>query len=167
MEIPSLTTERLLLRSFRADDFEFYAELNANQEVMRYIDAVQDRVAAFRSFCAAIGHWTARGYGPWAIEERESGRLVGRAGLLRWEDWPGLEVGYTLHPSAWGRGYATEAARRALRYAHEVLCARGVISLIQPQNAASIRVADRLGARFARESTVHGHLVHVYAHPDR
>jgi RimJ/RimL family protein N-acetyltransferase len=166
MEIPSLTTERLLLRGFRAEDFEAYAALNGDPVVMRYIDAVQDRAAAFRSFCAAIGHWTARGYGPWAIEERETGRFVGRAGLLRWEDWPALEVGYTLHPSVWGKGYATEAARRALRYAHEIVNARGVISLIQPGNAASIRVAERLGAKFDREAKVHGHHVRIYVHPD-
>jgi RimJ/RimL family protein N-acetyltransferase len=166
MEIPSLTTERLLLRAFRAEDFALYAELNADPAVMRYIDSVQDCAAAFRSFCAAIGHWTARGYGPWAVEERATGGVVGRAGLLRWEEWPGIEVGYTLHPSAWGKGYATEAARRALQYAHEVVGARNVISLIDPENDASIRVANRLGAKFAREATVRGHLVHVYAHPD-
>src|SRR2546430_854163 len=132
MEIPTFQSERLLLRPFQAGDFELYAALNADPEVMRYIEAVQDRATAFRSFCAAIGHWIVRGYGPWAVEERASGRLIGRAGLLRWEGWPGLEVGYTLHPSAWGKGYATEAARRALRHAHEVLGARAVISLIDP-----------------------------------
>ena len=166
MEIPTLRTERLLLRPFRVDDFETYATMNADPEVMRYIDALQDRAASFRSFCAAIGHWTVRGYGPWAVEERESGRLIGRVGLLCWEGWPGVEVGYTLRPSAWGKGYATEAARRALRYAHEVVGARGVISLIDPGNSASIRVAERLGARCDRETVVKDRRVYVYVHPD-
>ena len=166
MEIPTLRTDRLLLRPFRSGDFDTYAAMNADPEVMRYIEPVQDRVTAFRSFCAAIGHWTARGFGPWAVEERESGRLVGRAGVLRWEGWPGIEVGYSLLPSAWGKGYATEAARRALRYAHEVLGARGLISLIDAQNAPSIRVAERLGARWERDAVLKEHQVRVYVHPD-
>ena len=91
-----MPTERLLLRPFRGGDFEAYAEMNANPEVMRFIDAVQDREGAFRSFCANIGHWEIRGYGPWAVEERASGRFVGRAGLLFWEGKPGLEAGFAF-----------------------------------------------------------------------
>ncbi len=167
MEIPTLPTERLFLRPHRNADFEPYAEMSANPEVMRFIDDVQDRETAFRSFCASIGHWSVRGYGPWAIEERATGRYLGRAGLLNWEGWPGLEVGYALHPSAWGKGYGTEVAARALRYAHEVVGARGVLSCIHPQNTASIRVAEKLGARFAREVVIHRkHHVHVYLHRD-
>src|SRR5437899_414643 len=79
MEIPTLQTDRLLLRPFSAADVDAYAELNANQEVMGYIDKVQDREAAFRSLCANIGHWHVRGYGPWAVEDRATGRLIGRA----------------------------------------------------------------------------------------
>src|SRR6266436_4007846 len=79
MEIPTLQTDRLLLRPFSAADVDAYVELNANQEVMRYIDKVQDREAAFRSLCANIGHWHVRGYGPWAVEDRATGRLIGRA----------------------------------------------------------------------------------------
>jgi RimJ/RimL family protein N-acetyltransferase len=166
MEIPTLQTERLLLRPFRSADFEAYAEMNANPDVMRYIDAAQDREAAFRSFCANIGHWEVRGYGPWAMEERATGRLVGRAGLLFWETKPGLEVGYAVHPSAWGKGYATEAAARSLRHAHQALGARGVLSVIHPENAASIRVAEKLGARLDREVVVRNQPLRVYVYRD-
>ena len=166
MEIPTLQTDRLLLRPFRAADFEAYAEMNANAEVMRYIDAVQDRETAFRSFCANIGHWEVRGYGPWAMEERATGRLVGRAGLLFWETKPGLEVGYAVHPSAWGKGYATEAAARSLRHAHQTLGARGVLSVIHPENTASIRVAEKLGARLDREVLVRNQPLRVYVYRD-
>jgi RimJ/RimL family protein N-acetyltransferase len=162
MEIPTLQTERLLLRPFRAADFEAYAEMNANPEVMRYIDAVQDREAAFRSLCANIGHWEVRGYGPWAVEERATGRLVGRAGLFFWETRPGLELGYALIPSAWGKGYAFEAAARSLRHAHQTLGARGVLSVIHPDNKASIRVTEKLGARLDREVVLRNQPLHVY-----
>lgn len=151
MEIPTLTTARLLLRPFGPTDFESYAAMCANPEVMRYIDDVQDRETAFRSFCASLGHWEARGYGPWALEERATGRVVGRAGLFHWERFPAIEIGYLLEPSAWGKGYATESAERSLRFAREVVRARGVVSLIQPENTASIRVVEKLGAKFERE----------------
>jgi RimJ/RimL family protein N-acetyltransferase len=166
MEIPTLTTERLLLRPFRSDDFEAYAAMNADPQVMQYIDDVQDRAAAFRSLCANMGHWHLRGYGPWAVEERATGRFVGRAGLLRWEPWTEMEVGYALIPSAWGKGYASEAAARSLRYAHEVVHARGVVSRILPDNAASIRVAERLGARYAGDVQLKGKAISVYAYVD-
>jgi len=151
MEIPTLTTARLVLRPFRLADFESYAAMCANPEVMRYIDDVQDRESAFRSFCASLGHWEVRGYGPWALEESATGSVIGRAGLFHWERFPSIEVGYLLEPSAWGKGYATEAAERSIRFAREVVRARGVVSLIQPDNTASIRVVEKLGAKLERE----------------
>ena len=166
MEIPTLQTDRLLLRPFSAADVDAYAELNANQEVMRYIDKVQDREAAFRSLCANIGHWHVRGYGPWALEDRATGRLIGRAGVLAWEGKPGPEVGYALHPSVWGKGYGREAAARCLHYAHETIGARGVLSVIHPDNAPSIRVAVKLGAFLDREEVMKGQRLLVYRYPD-
>jgi RimJ/RimL family protein N-acetyltransferase len=166
MEIPTLQTDRLLLRPFRTEDFEAYAAMNALDEVMRHIDKAQDREQSFRSLAANIGHWTLRGYGPWAVEERETGAFIGRVGLLRWNDWPSIEVGYALIPSRWGKGYAVEAAERARRYGHEVVGARGLVSMITPDNAPSIRVAERMGARFQCETTSRGKVLHVYVHPD-
>jgi RimJ/RimL family protein N-acetyltransferase len=97
-----------------------------------------------------LGHWHLRGYGQWALVEQATGGLVGRAGLWQPEGWPGLEVGWLLARSSWGHGFATEAGRAAVRYAFEVLAADGVISLIHPENRASIRVAERLGERYER-----------------
>jgi RimJ/RimL family protein N-acetyltransferase len=92
------------------------------------------------------GHWTHKNFGPWAVEERATGALVGRIGCLEPEGWPGFEVAYTLGRSAWGRGYAREGAAAALRYAREELGRQDVISIIRPANAGSIRVATSLGA---------------------
>jgi RimJ/RimL family protein N-acetyltransferase len=168
MEIPTLQTDRLLLRPLRLEDLDDYAAMNADPQVMQYIDDVQDRPAAFRALCSHIGHWELRGYGPWAVEERASGRFVGRAGLLRWEPWREVEVGYALVRSAWGKGYASEVASRSLRYAHEVVRARGVVSHILAGNDASVRVAERLGARYVRDDAmqVKGMTVRVYEYPD-
>lgn len=152
MDIPTLRTERLILRPYRLDDFDAYAALNGSPEVMRYIAEAQDRPTAFRAFCAVVGHWHYRGHGIWAVEEIATGKLVGGAGLVRWEGRKDLEVGYILHPGAQGKGYASEASRAALRYAHEVLGARGVVAVIHADNAPSIRVAERLGATWLRDT---------------
>ena len=78
---------------------------------------------AFNAMAAWLGQWELRGTGHWALEEKDSGRFVGSAGLKRPEhhDRPGVEVGWTLHPSQWGRGYATEAGAEAVRYGFEEL----------------------------------------------
>jgi RimJ/RimL family protein N-acetyltransferase len=168
MEIPTLTTERLVLRPFREADLDAHAAMNADPAVMRFIGEVQDRAAAFRNLCAYLGHWFLRGYGPWAVEERATGAFVGRAGLVRFEPWTDVEVGYALAPPAWGKGYASEVAARSLRYAHEVVGARGVASHILEGNTAAIRVAERLGAKYARDADVKvkDATVRVYVYPD-
>ncbi len=168
MEIPTLTTERLILRPFRAEDLDAHAAMNADPRVMQYIAEVHDRAAAFRSMCAYIGHWYFRGYCPWAVEERATGAFVGRTGLVRFEPWTDVEVAYALVPSAWRKGYASEMAARSLRYAHEVVGARGVASHILLGNSTAIRVAERLGASYARDADVRvkGTTVRVYIYPD-
>lgn len=168
MEIPTLTTERLVLRPFRAGDLDAHAAMNADPSVMQYIGEVQDRATAFRGMCAYMGHWYFFDFGPWAVEERASGAFVGRAGLTRFEPWTDVEVAYALVRSAWGKGYASELAARSLRYAHEVVGARGVASHILLGNVAAVRVAERLGAKYAYDADVQvkNTPVRVYVYPD-
>jgi RimJ/RimL family protein N-acetyltransferase len=165
----SIETDRLLLRPFRESDLDAYAAIMADPRVMRFMDGPQDRTAAWRGMAGCLGHWALRGYGLWAAEERASGELIGRIGLINPEGWPGLEVGWLLARSRWGRGYATEGARAALGHAFGVLGADRVISLIKPRNAASIRVAERLGERFERKIEFFGGETLVYGidRPDR
>ena len=164
MEIPTLATERLRLRAFRNEDLDAYAAMCADPEVMRYLGTgvTLSRGESWRSIAGFLGHWHLRGYGMWALEEKASGTLVGRAGFLNPEGWPGFELGWTLGRAYWGRGYATEAARRALAYAFEVLEKPRVISLIRPANEPSIRVAERLGMRRAEEIELLGSAALVY-----
>ena len=79
------------------------------------------------------------------------------------EGWPGFEVGWTLARAAWGNGYATEGARRALEYAFDELGEEKVISVIHPENAASIRVAEKIGERFDRTQDVRGQKRLIYS----
>jgi RimJ/RimL family protein N-acetyltransferase len=145
----TLETERLTLRMLGESDFDAYAEMCADAEVMRYIGDGQPltRPMAWRNLAMRVGHWHLRGYGLWAVQERSSGALAGRAGFWNPDGWPGFELGWMLRRSFWGRGYATEAARAALGFAFTELAQSQVISLIHTENAASIRVAQRLGER--------------------
>lgn len=160
----TLETDRLTLRMFRESDLDAYGEMCADPEVMRYIGDGQplDRPMAWRKLAMVVGHWTLRSYGLWAAEERASGVLVGYVGFWNPEGWPGFELGWTLRRSFWGRGYATEGARAALRHAFTQMQQPHVISLIQPENAASIRVAQRLGERLLESAEVMGKSVLVY-----
>lgn len=161
----TLETERLVLRMFRESDTDAYAEMVADPEVMRFLGGGQPvpRAEAWRNMAMILGHWRLRGYGMWAVEEKEGGEMVGRVGCWRPEGWPGLEVGWTLRRRFWGRGYATEAARASLAYAFDVLGQTRVISLIAPANVNSVRVAERLGQRPDGEWDVFGTKVTVYA----
>lgn len=95
---PTIDTPRLRLRGFEARDLETYAAMCADPEVMRFVgDGVPlDRAAAWRQMALFLGHWPLRGFGTWALEERASGCLVGRAGFLQPEGWPGVELGWLL-----------------------------------------------------------------------
>ena len=162
--IPTLTTNRLILRSFCANDLEPYMGLVGDREVMRYIGTgvTLDRMNAFHSVASILGHWQLRGYGLWAVEERATGALVGRIGFYNPEGWPGLEIGWLLGRAHWGKGYATEAAQACLKWGFDTQNMQDVISCIQPKNAPSIAVAERLGERLLREDRLQGIPVLIY-----
>jgi RimJ/RimL family protein N-acetyltransferase len=158
-----LETDRLTLRMFRESDFEDYARLCADQEVMRFLGGKTfDRIEAWRNMASIIGHWHLRGYGHWAVEEKQSGKLAGRIGFLNPAGWPGFELGWTLAREFWGRGYATEGAQRALKYGFQELNRDHIISLIHPDNKPSIRVAERLGEKLEGKTELLGTEVLIY-----
>ena len=163
--VPSLDTPRLRLRQFAEADFDDYAALCADAEVMRYVSdqGPLSREDAWRQLAMLAGHWSLRGYGMWAVEELASGAFVGRVGLHYPEGWPEPEIGWALAHRYWGRGYAFEAATAALRVAFATLDWSRAVSLISPPNLRSIRLAGRLGARFERSLVVRGHELSLYA----
>jgi RimJ/RimL family protein N-acetyltransferase len=167
MSVPRLTTDRLVLRGLEARDFEAYAVMMADPEVTRYLADGQPlgRADAWRQLAVFVGHWTLRGFGMWAVEERATGAFVGRIGCIEPEGWPGFEVGYVLARPFWGRGYGTEGAQAALRYAREVLGRARIISLIRPENVASARVAKRLGATLEGDVDFFGRPTRVFVYP--
>lgn len=159
----TLETERLLLRWLREDDFEQYARMCRDPEVMRFLggQAMTD-IEVWRQMTSFVGHWYFRGYGIWGVEEKRTGNLVGRIGFLNPISWPGFELGWTLARESWGKGYATEGAQRALQYAFTELQRDHVISLIAPENISSARVAERLGEKVEGKTELMGKEVLIY-----
>jgi len=164
LAIPTIETERLTLRPMREADATALFEISQEPEVVRFVGDrhVPTLQETWRMVAAWIGHWALRGYGQWAIEERASGRFIGRAGIINPADWPGPEVGYLLGRPWWGRGYATEAARAAMDWGFHEIGFTDLISLIDPLNHASIAVATRLGETLRGETEIMGHHVLVY-----
>jgi RimJ/RimL family protein N-acetyltransferase len=141
-----LETGRLILRLPQVEDFERYAELFAH-EGSRHIGGPLTRGDAWRRFLQMPGAWFLQGFAMFSLIEKSSGLWVGQAGPWRPDGWPGTEVGYALHPDAWGKGYATEACAASMDWAFDVLGWTDVIHSIDPANTASQAVARRLGSR--------------------
>jgi RimJ/RimL family protein N-acetyltransferase len=175
-----LETERLVLRRPRLEDARAAAEHLTDPEVMRFVGI--DRKTVPQEQCVEtvrtwLDRWQANGFGQFAVERRTDGRLLGRCGLLVWDrvGWrqstlptatePEVELGWTLAREHWGRGYATEAACAVRDWAFAELQLARLISIIHPDNAASQRVARRLGAEPGESvETTHGPAI-VWVHP--
>jgi RimJ/RimL family protein N-acetyltransferase len=161
--IPTLATERLWLRPIRASDYEDYAALNADPEVMRHLGGPWDRGRSWRHLAFLLGHWHLGRPGMWALEQKETGAFVGMVGFSEPEGWPGFELAGILARRWWGQGHATEAARAALDYAFTTLKKDRVISLVHPENRASIRLVERLGERVLKHIEHFGREMLCYA----
>jgi RimJ/RimL family protein N-acetyltransferase len=161
-----LETERLVLRQFREGDLDAYQRMVNDPEAMRAMGDAEPRTReqCWRTLAVYLGHWAMRGFGPFAVEERASGALVGRIGPWCPEGWPGLELIWAVDRAHWGRGLAPEAARAARDFTFRTVGDRELISLVEPSNLASRRVAEKLGAVHARDVDFEGMRFRVYRH---
>ncbi len=146
---PTLETERLILRPFRDNDLSDYFMMMDTPELRKSLRILDNegKTEAWTAMAWWRGQWELRGTGHWAVEEKTSGSFVGRAGLHNpeREDWPGVEVGWALHPNWWGLGYATEAGAESVRYGFEELNQSRLFSTILTDNFRSQAVVQRLG----------------------
>lgn len=157
--VPEIETERLLLRAFTPDDFEAFAGMRADAEVMRFIGqpvGPQTREQAEGWQEKNGRRWQDNGFGMWAVVERATGELCGWCGLSRLEDTQEVEVGYGLARRAWGRGLATEAARASLRYGFERMGLLRIVAVVNPANSASRHVIEKLGLRHVKVARHYG-----------
>jgi len=143
--IPTLITDRLVLRALKADDFPAFAEFYASDR-SKFIGGPATETQAWRFLACEIGHWALRGYGRWAVEEISTGQFCGLIGLWFPLDWPEPEIGWDLMNGYEGKGYATEAALAARTHAYTTLGWTTAISLVAPENHGSRSVAQRMGA---------------------
>ncbi len=161
--MPDAETERLWLRRWTRGHAAGLAEVNADAEVMAFLNAgvPLSRDDSLRTAGSVLGHWEQWRFGLWAVVEKGGGRMVGFAGLchpLWFPAWAGaVEVGWRLHRQAWGLGYATEAGREALRVGFQERGLERVVAFIHPDNHRSAAVAERLGME----------LTDRVAHPER
>ncbi|MGZ5339217.1 MAG: GNAT family N-acetyltransferase, partial [Thermoleophilaceae bacterium] len=137
----------LLMRGWSDEDLDELASIYADVETVRWVGSPEgkNREETWRHMAYLVGHWELRGFGLWAVEELESGALVGQIGLLFPEGWPDLEVGWVVARPHWGKGYAPEAGRASMKWAQDELGADHVVSLIADDNERSARVAKKLG----------------------
>jgi len=165
MQLPTLaapaelTTQRLILRPWRDADRSAFAALNADPVVMEFFPSTLSRAASDASIDAWQAQFEQRGWSNWAVELQATGQFIGFVGLsvpVRVLPFtPCVEIGWRLARSAWGQGYATEAARQALRFGFDTLKLEEIVSFTAAVNARSRAVMERIGMRDAHEDFEH------------
>lgn len=160
----ALGTPRLWLRYPREDDWRALHVYFGDADSTRYTTRrAFTEAETWRTLAGVAGHWALRGYGPYIIERRDDGAVLGVCGLWYPNDWPEPEVKWALVPEARGQGVAAEAARAVLAMAR-VHLDWTPISLIDHENAASLALARALGARFESAIEFRGSTAHLYRH---
>lgn len=156
--VPHLQTERLALREYRRADFDLFADHLVNPESSVHLGSA-DRQTAWRIFTSHAGLWLVDGAGWWAIEDKETGQLVGSVGAFFREQSTVIEMGWNTYRAFWGKGIANEAAAAVLNYVFEVRRELKVRALISSGNESSRRVADRLGLIYEMETELNGKVI--------
>src|SRR4029077_7242514 len=150
MEVPEIVTQRLRLRGWRQGDDGGMAAIYSDPEVVRYLRSL-DLEGTRQQLLRFVDHWQEHGFGLWAVEEREGGRLIGRIGLVFHDDWTASshdsEGGWTLDRRTGGKGLATEGGAAALAFGFETQGMQRIISIAHRRNLASQRVMEKLGLR--------------------
>lgn len=156
--VPVLETERLRLRAHRLDDFDDSAALWADPIVTRFIGGKPStREESWMRLLRNVGHWPLLGFGYWVVEDKALSRIVGEIGFfeMKREIEPAFEgvpeAGWVLAADAHGKGFATEAVTAVLSWGDGHFAGKSSACIINPENTASIRVAEKCGYReFAR-----------------
>jgi RimJ/RimL family protein N-acetyltransferase len=168
-EAPRIETERLVLRAFRTEDLAPLAAIWSDETVVRYIGGQKlSREDTWRRSLAACGQWPFVGFGYWVVERKSDGRVIGQAGFadFKRDMRPSIEgepeFGYVFAPEVHGQGLAGEACRAALDWADTNLRAASYPAIISPENAASIRLAERLGFRRASDAMYRGEAIALF-----
>ena len=147
---PTLTTRRLILRGPEPRDAEPVIAFLTDRPYADGFGAYDEPADAWRWFVLNVGHWHMHGYGYFAVERRDTGETIGLSGIWNPCGWPEPELGYVIFRAHGGQGLATEAATAARDWAYGTLGLTTLTSNIKPENTASKRMAQRLGATYER-----------------
>jgi ribosomal-protein-alanine N-acetyltransferase len=149
VKAPEIETSRLRLRPFTTDDLEDLHLIFGDAEVMRHITGgkVRTRAETETGLRRTIEAWETRGFGFWAVTTKGQTAAIGYCGYLLLDRTPEIELAYGIARAHWGRGFATEAARACLRYGFEEMKLERIVAVVNPQNAHSQRVLEKLGMR--------------------
>ncbi len=162
--VPTLETERLILRGWRQSDYAPIADFYANDPSAVFVGGPQIPIDTWRRFAGIVGHWQLKGFGLFALEDKAGGAWLGWCGLWNPPEFPEIEMGYALAAPFRGKGYIHEAAQRVRAYAFESVRLPTLVSYINPKNAPSQRVATRLGAKRDGTADIRGITVDVWRH---
>jgi RimJ/RimL family protein N-acetyltransferase len=143
---PTLETTRLILRPPVAEDFDSFCAFHADTETMKYLGGVITPPIVWRTMRSVVGAWALDGFSMFSVIEKTTGQWIGRIGPLYPHGWPDREVGWGLLSSAWGKGYAREAAVAAMDFSFDTLGWDKIIHTIDPANIGSVAVAKSLGS---------------------
>jgi [ribosomal protein S5]-alanine N-acetyltransferase len=162
-----IETERLILRKFTLDDLEAFASLMADPEVMRFsMNGPMKEVEQVLEYLQKriLDHYISYGYGLYAVIHKQDDCLIGYVGLINQciDGEDKTELGYRLNPSYWGQGLATEASTAVCDYAFDTLNKNELISIIDPKNIPSLKVAERLGMKYWKDTIFHVTPVQIY-----
>lgn len=169
MNIPhKIETPRLILRQFAHEDWSTMHEHYSDPDCTKYtLGRALSEGESWRTMASLVGHWALRGYGPYAIEEKATGAVLGAAGPWFPGDWPSPEIMWLLIRKHWGKGFASEAVRSIQAMALECIPELSLISFIDARNLPSIQLALSVGATFEKEVEFRGGPWHIYRHPSK
>ncbi len=161
-----IETPRLVLRQFAHADWAamhaHYSDLESTRFTFR---RALTEGESWRAMASMVGHWTLHGYGPYALQDKVSGQVMGTAGLWYPNDWPEPEIKWALTKAYWGKGYAKEAALTVQAAALKNLPHLRLISQIHADNTASIQLALSVGCTLEKEVEFRGAKHLIYRHP--
>lgn len=171
-EAPRIETERLVLRGWRKDDFRPWFEILQESAVNRFLGGTGTTLEdCWRRLAGAVGSWPMLGFGGWAVTSKVDGALIGNVGLFNaWRDLEPQfaeepEMGWIFTTAVHGRGFASEATLAALGWAESNLSPTPIWAIIAPENAASLRLAEKLGFRQVSETLYNGEPTVVLKRP--
>ena len=155
-DIPTVTTRRLRLRAFRAEDLPAHRAAVDDDPAVTWSHTRFSLAESLRRWADRLDEWARSGFGMWIVEVTATGEVIGHAGLQHLHGTDDVELGYYLGRSAWGQGYATEAAEACLAYGFETAKLARIVATVRLENDASRRVLGKLGFRHERDGVYYG-----------